>query len=313
MSALLAVASIGLIALVYQYSRCGDNAGQNQAREPLPMTLEVKKLADQLATHKRVESPRVGVGARPSSVYAIAESLLAQASREEEQSLLRHPSPVVRYYLAEHYVSAYPQRVRDVFFLLTDNTRVAILSGDVGFHVTLASNLQRRLCDQARREDVRTALTNFLFEWPDRQDESSAAMSPTITGQFYRCLVPYAVPGLLARTRRALMHSQLYASRPERDILDLGVSGFLETLALTGSVDDMTLIKNYQDSPNPYERAAVAFAHGVLQPTDARDELEWLASDEERPRPRRGVWRRSSNCPSPGSARRCHSSSWARV
>src|SRR5438034_3548421 len=56
-------------------------------------------LVDELARCPRIESPYVGEGGEPSSVFATFRRVAAAASRQQALALLPHHNPVVRSYL----------------------------------------------------------------------------------------------------------------------------------------------------------------------------------------------------------------------
>ncbi|MBK6513149.1 MAG: hypothetical protein IPM79_07065 [Polyangiaceae bacterium] len=103
-------------------------------------------LVDDLAKEGTLESSHIGAGGAPSMVYKKFEALLAAAKDADLLALLRHDSPVVRGYVAQHLARSQGAALANVRPLADDATMVKTLEGCMGGSETVSSVVLDALC-----------------------------------------------------------------------------------------------------------------------------------------------------------------------
>lgn len=107
---------------------------------------ELVTRVDALAASKRIESSHIGAGGVESDVYKLFLAVLDKATTADLKALLRHESPVVRGYVAQHVANKEASLMEDVAALLTDKTPVDSMSGCEVGRETVAGVVVDALC-----------------------------------------------------------------------------------------------------------------------------------------------------------------------
>ena len=125
-----------------------------------------------------MESSHIGAAGSPSPVWAKWDAVQRAASADELRALLRHQSPAVRGYVAQHLVRTQtPLEVEPLRPLLADASTVATTEGCMIGNTTIASLVVDELCYNAKDKETARKLLR------DAADHGSVAAE-----QAARCL-----------------------------------------------------------------------------------------------------------------------------
>src|SRR5262245_23850399 len=91
-----------------------------------------------LANSRRIESRHVGPAGEHSATYAAFDALSERSDRTEVLPLLKHPSPIVRAYMAWHVTRAFPTDIPRLAPLLSDDAPIDTIVGCISDHETVA-------------------------------------------------------------------------------------------------------------------------------------------------------------------------------
>lgn len=140
---------------------------------------DLAALVDALAAERAVESSHIGAAGAPSAIYARWEAVQKAATAEELRALLRHQSPVVRGYVAQHLVRDQTPLASDPLRpLLSDATSVGTTQGCMIGTYTVAALVLEELCFNAKDKEGARALVQ----------EAAASGSDEVAAQAKRCL-----------------------------------------------------------------------------------------------------------------------------
>jgi HEAT repeat protein len=101
---------------------------------------------DELARANTIESEAIGYAGKKSTVYAAYRRLVDAIGREDVLALLKHPSPVVRGYMADEVLEEYPSDVDRLETLLADAAHVGTQMGCVGGGDSVSGYVAQQIC-----------------------------------------------------------------------------------------------------------------------------------------------------------------------
>jgi HEAT repeat protein len=122
---------------------------------------ELGRRVQVLAGFLRIESSHIGAAGAPSAAFAAFDAVRQLATEEDLVALLRHPSPVVRGYVAQHVARAVPRALPAALALLGDTTPVGQVQGCMISEGTVGGVVSEALCwstlPEAKAEVARRA------------------------------------------------------------------------------------------------------------------------------------------------------------
>lgn len=118
----------------------------------------VATLVQELAQSPRLESAAIGMSGSPSAIYPKFARIVQAVTRQQAVALLRHESPVVRGYLAQHVAAKLVDALDALYPLLGDAAEVEIRFGCRGGQMRVSDIAVEALREQAERPSVQSLL-----------------------------------------------------------------------------------------------------------------------------------------------------------
>lgn len=254
--ALLLPAAVGLAPASCVSPKPIDTSTQHALRPSLA------QLVNKLAQAEQIEGESVGMAGAASSVHATFRQLARLVRKEEALTLLDHPSPVVRGYLAGHIVAAFPEEAGALFPLLSDVTPVGVLSGCMEERLPLWVVLMRELLQHATHVPVQQLLLRFLRSPVPRQVEQAEARSSPPPSPSWALLVQLRSEALLtlAHVRPAEAKELALESVRDREMLPAA----LRALGAAHASEHASLVCSLASDRDVRVRAAAAAALAAL-------------------------------------------------
>lgn len=106
----------------------------------------IVRLVDDLSRRGSHTGPTVSIAGAPSGTYALFTRIVNEASPADITALLRHESPVVRAYMAEHVAAAMPQELSAMWTVVQDETKVYSTNGCIIRFTTVGGLARHALC-----------------------------------------------------------------------------------------------------------------------------------------------------------------------
>lgn len=107
----------------------------------MPDELSIEEMVKILAQSDRVESEQIGEGGSPSSLWQTYNALRRRLSDEDVLKFLKHPSPIIRLYMAWDIAERRPKHLESTYALLSDPTPVVLITGCERIPMTIAEGV----------------------------------------------------------------------------------------------------------------------------------------------------------------------------